>query len=143
MSEQQNELVTAEMTEAGSAAVGHKVGVITCEIIYRAMAAVSSTAALSQPESQHEPDFRASIARVIKEESEAGAAVGWRPCTGCHETSEGYETGHYPYSKLFGCHVGSGCSECGGLGVTWEYWSKDHLEAMQRDFASPDAGESS
>lgn len=82
-----------------------------------------------------EPDFAKSIASVIAEESANGAAAGWRSCTGCHETNEGYETGYYPYSKLFGCHVGSGCSECGGLGVVWEYWSKEDLEAMLEDDA--------
>lgn len=44
----------------------------------------------------------------------------WRSCSGCHETNEGYETGHYPYSPVYQCHVGSGCHECGGIGVTWE-----------------------
>lgn len=80
-----------------------------------------------------EPDLAKSIADVVAEESASGAAAGWRSCTGCHETNEGYETGHYPYSKMFGCFVGSGCSECGGLGVVWEYWSKEALEAMLED----------
>tara|TARA_R110002126_G_scaffold290704_4_gene448316 strand:- start:16836 stop:17837 length:1002 start_codon:yes stop_codon:yes gene_type:complete len=44
----------------------------------------------------------------------------WRSCSGCHETNEGAETGHYPYSKVFQCYFGSGCRECGGLGVVWD-----------------------
>jgi len=84
-----------------------------------------------------EPDFAASIAETITEECAAGAACGWRSCTGCHETNEGAETGHYPYSKMFGCHVGSGCSECGGLGVVWEHWSEDSLNEMAADVSAP------
>lgn len=84
-----------------------------------------------------EPDFAKSIAEVIKEESANDAACGWRSCTGCHETNEGAETGFYPYSKMFGCYVGSGCGECGGLGVVWEYWSKNSLGQMQCDSLSP------
>lgn len=82
---------------------------------------------------QDEPDFSRSIAEVIKEESAGGAACGWKSCSGCHETNEGAETGYYPYSKTFGCYVGSGCSECGGLGVVWEYWSEDALKMMADD----------
>ncbi|MCA0851210.1 hypothetical protein [Salipiger thiooxidans] len=44
----------------------------------------------------------------------------WVSCSGCHETNEGYETGHYAYSPVFKCYVGCGCSECGGLGVVWD-----------------------
>ena len=95
------------------------------------------TATLAEPAGEAEPDFAASIAEVIKEESLNEAACGWRSCTGCHETNEGYETGRYPYSAMFGCHVGHGCSECGGLGVVWDYWSKDALDDMARDVTTP------
>lgn len=87
----------------------------------------------TEPASPQEPDFASTIAALIKDECESGAAAGWRSCTGCHESNEGYETGRYPYSPMFGCHVGHGCSECGGLGVVWEYWSESDLEAMARD----------
>jgi len=90
-----------------------------------------------EPAGEAEPDFAASIAEVIKEESLNEAACGWRPCTGCHETNEGYESGRYSYSTMFGCHVGHGCSECGGLGVVWDYWSKDALDDMARDVTTP------
>jgi hypothetical protein len=70
------------------------------------------------------------IAEVVSEESANGAACGWISCSGCHETNEGAETGFYPYSNTFKCYVGSGCSECGGLGVVWEYWSEADLKAM-------------
>lgn len=86
-------------------------------------------------------DWRARIADVVAEESANGAAVGWRPCTGCHETCDGHEVGHYPHSDVFGCSVGSGCSECGGLGVVWEYWSKEALDDMQGDARRPSISE--
>lgn len=80
-----------------------------------------------------EPDFARSIAAIMRSEAEGGAACGWRSCTGCHETNEGAETGHYPYSPMFQAFVGGGCSECGGIGVVWEYWSEDDLKAMAAD----------
>lgn len=73
------------------------------------------------------------IAEVVTEEAADGAACGWRSCTGCHETNEGYSTGFYPHSKVFGCEMGSGCCECGGLGVVWEHYSAASLAAMAAD----------
>jgi hypothetical protein len=43
----------------------------------------------------------------------------WHPCSGCHETEDGHEVGEYPYSDVFKCKVGSGCHECGGIGIVW------------------------
>lgn len=80
-----------------------------------------------------EESMREQIERVASEEGDGGAACGWRPCTGCHETEDGYSVGHYPHSPVFGCEVGSGCSECGGLGVVWEYYSKTSLDTMAKD----------
>ncbi|ESY72078.1 hypothetical protein X740_33525 [Mesorhizobium sp. LNHC221B00] len=82
-------------------------------------------------------DFAARIKEVMEEGEQDGAACGWRACTGCHETNEGAETGYFPYSKMFGCYVGSGCHECGGLGVVWEYISASHLDDMIRSLNSP------
>lgn len=42
----------------------------------------------------------------------------WRSCTGCHETNEGVPTG--PWSSIFQCNLGGGCSECGGIGAVWD-----------------------
>lgn len=42
----------------------------------------------------------------------------WMTCTGCHESNEGVPTG--PYSAIMRCHLGSGCSECGGIGAIWD-----------------------
>lgn len=44
----------------------------------------------------------------------------WRSCTGCHETEDGHPVGRYAYSSVLQCSLGSGCSECGGLGATWD-----------------------
>lgn len=87
-----------------------------------------------------EPFDALRIREVIEEESANDAVAGWRSCTGCHETNEGAETGHYPYSKAFGCYVGAGCRECGGIGVRWEHYSKEDLCAMARDLPAS-AGE--
>lgn len=80
-----------------------------------------------------EPDSRAgaeiSDAAVAKAIDEDGG--WWKSCSGCHETNEGQETGHYPYSELFRCHVGGGCIECGGLGVRWEYYSEEQYAEME------------
>jgi hypothetical protein len=63
--------------------------------------------------------FAESVERVSNE-SEGGI---WQSCTGCHETVDGQETGHYPYSEIFKCYVGAGCHECGGIGVVWNDYS--------------------
>lgn len=42
----------------------------------------------------------------------------WRSCSGCHELNEGHDTG--PYSAVLKCHLGGGCSECGGIGAIWD-----------------------
>ena len=78
-------------------------------------------------------DFAANIKRVIEDESSSGAACSWKPCSGCHETIDGQETGDYPFSEVFGCHVGAGCTDCGGLGVVWGYWAAKDLEDMAKD----------
>lgn len=63
-------------------------------------------------------------------ETVAEGAGFWRSCSGCHETNEGHETGHFPYSKILKCHLGGGCSECGGIGAVWD---DTDYEAMGRD----------
>ncbi|AZV00370.1 hypothetical protein pthi1_p05 [Paracoccus phage vB_PthS_Pthi1] len=53
----------------------------------------------------------------VQEVAESGDGF-WRPCSGCHESNEGYPTG--PYHPVLKCHVGLGCSECGGIGAIWD-----------------------
>lgn len=83
-----------------------------------------------------EPDFATAISRVMQEEADSGAACAWMPCSGCHETNEGAETGGYPYSPMFQCFVGSGCNECGGIGVVWQHWDADELADMAKEAAA-------
>lgn len=61
----------------------------------------------------------------------------WASCTGCHETVEGHETGDYPYSEVFACHVGSGCTECGGLGVVWHEFTDEDAAAREAEMSAP------
>lgn len=57
----------------------------------------------------------------IKEVSKEYKGEGfWRSCSGCHETEDGYDIGFYPFNEAFGCKLGGGCSECGGIGAVWD-----------------------
>ena len=58
------------------------------------------------------------VIRLREDEPDAGF---WHSCSGCQESSEGVVSEHYyPYSDVFKCQPGSGCTECGGLGVLWD-----------------------
>lgn len=60
--------------------------------------------------------LKVSVAEQLNEKSGY-----WYSCSGCHESGEcGENTGNYPYSDTFRCHPGSGCHECGGIGVLWD-----------------------
>ena len=56
---------------------------------------------------------------ILKPDEETMLAGMWHPCSGCHEFDEGHATG--PYSETLRCNLGSGCTECGGIGAAWEY----------------------
>ncbi|MPQ71457.1 hypothetical protein [Pseudomonas sp. MWU12-2323] len=51
----------------------------------------------------------------------------WDSCSGCHETEDGHPVGKYPYSQLFGCALGAGCGECGGIGAVWDSTDYDEV----------------
>lgn len=85
--------------------------------------------------SEATPEELNRIKATVEECAAERAACGWRPCTGCHETNEGHSTGDYYFSNIFGCEQGAGCSECGGLGVTWEYYDAATLREMQKETA--------
>lgn len=63
----------------------------------------------------------------------------WRSCSGCHELNEGHATG--PYSAVLKCHLGGGCSECGGIGAIWDTTDyadmADHMGASLKTAAQP------
>jgi len=67
----------------------------------------------------------------------------WRSCSGCHELNEGHDTG--PYSKVFCCTLGNGCSECGGLGAVWDNTDYEdmarHMMAASHSQAQQPSGE--
>ncbi|MGO1303644.1 MAG: hypothetical protein ACTMKV_02545 [Sphingomonas parapaucimobilis] len=45
----------------------------------------------------------------------------WHACSGCQESVGGCVSAtDYPYNPFFRCQPGSGCSECGGIGVIWD-----------------------
>lgn len=62
-------------------------------------------------------DVRDRVADCRVENADSGH---WRSCSGCYETEDGHPTGPYPFSESFGCYLGSGCSECGGIGAIWD-----------------------
>lgn len=78
------------------------------------------------------PEF-SRIKPTLAECNSEGAACGWRPCTGCHETNEGTSTGDYRFSRVFDCEQGGGCHECGGLGVVWFHYDAASLEDVARE----------
>ena len=63
--------------------------------------------------SENEPIELSGVAEQL---AEGGGA--WRSCSGCHELNEGHPTG--AWSNVLKCHLGLGCSECGGIGAVWD-----------------------
>ena len=61
------------------------------------------------------PDELAGVPEALKE----GGGF-WCTCTGCYESEDGHPVGYYPHSKILGCALGGGCSECGGIGAVWD-----------------------
>ena len=43
-------------------------------------------------------------------------------CSGCRETEDGHNVGHYPWDNKAKCYVGSGCDECGYTGKVRDGW---------------------
>lgn len=73
------------------------------------------------------------VAEAVQEIDALGGCGYWHSCSGCHETNEGHETGWYPYSKIFNCYLGSGCHECGGIGVIWDHHTADMLADLGQE----------
>ncbi len=74
--------------------------------------------------------------RGVQEAVKDGSGF-WRSCTGCHELNEGYDTG--PFSKVFGCALGNGCSECGGIGAIWDDTDYEEMAKAMFDTTPPAA----
>jgi hypothetical protein len=87
-----------------------------------------------------------SIAQGVKERIAEGDGF-WKSCSGCYETEDGQNVHGYPYSPVFGCDLGNGCSECGGIGAVWD--STDygqmademHAEMIAEESAKVSGGE--
>jgi hypothetical protein len=102
-------------------------------------------AALRSPEAaQAEPAENIYTKRRIAEIIEEGDGF-WLPCSGCQESSDGYvSVKDYPYSPTFRCQPGSGCGECGGIGVIWndtdysDYGRDAVIEPAQTDQQPPE-----
>lgn len=78
-------------------------------------------------------DLRARIDSVV----EFSGHGCWVTCTGCAESSEGVlDSRYYPHSKVLGCQLGGGCSECGGIGAVWD---DTDYEDMARSMLAEDA----
>lgn len=96
-------------------------------------AAIRALAAQVQPAPAPEPVSVWPSKRDVKEAIE-GAIGCWRPCSGCHELNEGHPTG--PFHPALRCHVGGGCSECGGIGAIWDTTDYAAMgEALSREIA--------
>lgn len=63
---------------------------------------------------------RSEIRATSIAEAMEGPAGVWRTCSGCYESEDGHPVGTYRFSKMFGCTLGAGCSECGGIGAVWD-----------------------
>lgn len=60
----------------------------------------------------------------------------WRACSGCQESVDGsISLSDYPRSEIFRCQPGSGCRECGGIGVIWDNhnYNADAIAALASD----------
>jgi hypothetical protein len=74
------------------------------------------------------------IAGNVRENNSDGEGV-WRSCSGCYETEDGQNVHGYPHSEVFGCILGDGCSDCGGIGAIWD--TTDYA-AMAASVLAPD-----
>jgi|GEM_PF-6563020 len=63
--------------------------------------------------------LEARVKEVVAEAAIDGSGM-WRSCSGCYETSDGYNVNGNPFSEAFGCIMGAGCHECGGIGAVWD-----------------------
>ncbi|WP_409188398.1 hypothetical protein [Bradyrhizobium sp. RDM4] len=84
----------------------------------RSLASGESRQSLPPTASHAEREILDQLAASVREQVSDGDGM-WVTCSGCHESEDGHSIG-YPHSKVFGCRLGSGCSECGGIGAIWD-----------------------
>ena len=80
--------------------------------------------------------------RVAEVVAEDGGC--WSACSGCQESVDGYVSSKdYPRSRIFKCQPGSGCRECGGIGVVWQdsAFLAGYGEALSTPTSQPPAAE--
>jgi hypothetical protein len=73
------------------------------------------------------PELAIELVGVREAMAEGGGF--WSSCSGCYDTEDGHPTGPYSYSRVFGCALGSGCSECGGIGAVWDNTDYEAMHA--------------
>ena len=116
--DQRAALLTPEAYFAAEKAPGMREALYELDMARREACEVLARAAAPQAAAQGVPAIPVELSGV-KDAIETGDGF-WRSCSGCHETNEGAETGHYPYSQILDCYLGAGCSECGGIGAVWD-----------------------
>lgn len=84
--------------------------------------------------SAQQPTGGLNLASIAEQRAEKSG--WWDSCSGCYETEGGQPVGTYTYSSALACSLGSGCSECGGLGAVWhraEEWLPTEEEEKELD----------
>ncbi|QCP84366.1 hypothetical protein EYE35_01345 [Cereibacter sphaeroides] len=76
--------------------------------------------------------WAASLAAGVAEQM-AQQDGAWVSCSGCYATDEGYPTA--ATDPVFGCALGGGCMECGGLGAVWD--APDYRDVVAEAAAEP------
>lgn len=108
---------------------------LTKQHFLEARAALASKAT---PLPNNEPDIFRSVREAAKEAELDGAGF-WRTCSGCYEGEDGQNVNGFPHSPSFGCILGGGCHECGGIGATWDTTDYEDMarSMMEEDEATP------
>jgi len=79
------------------------------------------------------------IKRSIKEQL-AEKSGFWRSCSGCTELEDGQNVHGHPYSDVFKCDIGLGCSDCGGIGAVWDNVDYSDIGKPETAVAPVDGG---
>ena len=77
------------------------------------------------------------LQQSIEHQQHAEQSGFWRSCSGCHEAVDGYSGA--PVSGIFGCQLGNGCSECGGIGAVWDDTDYDDMVKSMQENEEADA----